>query len=137
MDIDTVLSSSLGLAVTMATSDGKDHPDQYSSSGNTACGPGCGPERQPSPLQSAWHSTTAEPWISTQTLANVRPEPTDSPWLQPDPDVTMVLGGKQTSLFPQSTPHHQRIGPSWQAGLQHLPTPFQLYFFFNVSFHGI
>lgn len=50
---DMVLSSSLGLNVTMAPDDSKNHPDQYGCSGSMCCEPDLGPKKQPSPLESA------------------------------------------------------------------------------------
>lgn len=51
--IDTVLSSSLDLDVTMAQGDGKSHPDQYCLSDSMVCETNLSPRRQPSPLESS------------------------------------------------------------------------------------
>lgn len=55
---DMVLDSSLGLIVTMVPGGGKGHPYWHDSSGRVTWGPIYSLRSLPSPLESAWHSTS-------------------------------------------------------------------------------
>ena len=56
-DMNMVLISSLGLAVTMALVESKSCPDQYIPCGSMALGPELGPRKNPRSLESTGHLT--------------------------------------------------------------------------------
>lgn len=124
VDSDMVSGSSPGLVVIMAPGSGEGHPDWHGSSSSMAQGSPTWPQvvAQATGIGMALYGNRSH--VYQQTLAAVGP--IHGPWQQPSPDITVALGGKQTSPSVYSS----WPSPQPQVASRHLTSAYRSLFSF-------